>query len=156
MGFFNSVFKLLLSDKDFAKLDDEQNLAVLDLLCLMQLADGRVSDEEERSLRGEFLRLPWAWSLERAAVDERVRASQSRLMSCTEEERTEAVRSAARKLPEGTLRETVALMLIQLAYADGVEDRELGLLDVYGKEVGIDAAAMKKLIGRVGRDLGGT
>ena len=114
-----------VTDRRFENLTPDQALAVLDALLAIVMADERVTDEEWRCLRGEIARMPWAWVQGQERLEERIEDARLRVERLAPEIADGRFQAAvAARLPDGELRGVVYAMLVAVAVADGLDDRE--------------------------------
>lgn len=113
-----------MADARFEGLTPDQGLAVLDALLSVVMMDERITDDEWGRLRQEIARMPWAWS-EGERMEERIEDARLRVERLAAEVRDGRFQAAmAARLPEPDLRRDVYEMLLAVAVADGLDERE--------------------------------
>lgn len=114
----------LMADARFEGLTPDQGLAVLDALLAVVMMDERITDDEWARLREEIARLPWAWS-EGERMEARIEDARLRVERLAGEVRDGRFQAAvAARLTEPELRRDVYGMLLAVAVADGLDERE--------------------------------
>lgn len=115
----------LMADARFEDLTPDQALVVLDALLAVVMMDECITDDEWSRLRQEIARLPWAWKQGEERMEERIEDARLRVERLHEEIRDGRFQAAvAEKLTDMSLRGDVYAMLLAVAVADGLDERE--------------------------------
>lgn len=154
MGFMQRMFQRFFADPELEGLTEDQIRAVIDLLHAIVWADHTVTDEEQRELRAQVLRMPWSRKLDRPRLEEQLKSSLERASTRKEAGLAALVRQAATTLPEGGVREKIAIMMIAISCADGIADSERQLIDAFAAVAGIPQKRVVQLIEEAKKDAG--
>lgn len=142
MDLLDRIRRWMLEDRSLANLDDDTCRGILEGMYMVAHADGEVHAEEKLRLRREALRLPWAWNRTPAKLDlEMAGASRRARESLADPGGSKwRVRAIADRVLAADQREAVYRMLAGVAASDGVDKREVALLDEFRRALGLTHA----------------
>ncbi|MEO8700939.1 MAG: TerB family tellurite resistance protein [Kofleriaceae bacterium] len=122
-----------LDGTDFAALDDNQRLAVLETMIVGMVADDKVTPAEVRRFDEIVLGLPWG--VEHDVLVSMIKGAKDRVLAVkTPAQINDFVLGLAARLPDPKLRDKVIFTMATLMFSDGdiakVEQNVLGLFVV--------------------------
>lgn len=148
------VIKKLLSSKygltkdDFAGLNEDQNLAFMELIKLMSRSDNQLTSAERGAIGILFSTLPWVWGNNDHVLLEKVKVADLRIDEAfkSAENLRAFARSVKERLPSVALQEKALAMVMALATCDQTfAGIELGIFGILGDTWGIPLETVKAI-----------
>lgn len=156
MGILAKMMEKLLADRHLAGLDEEQARVCVEALVLCVDIDGRVTEEERSRLQREIKRLPWAWHHSREEIEAAVDEAHAHVRKLTSHEEREAhALRLGERLHQNEAREMIYRMLTEMTWADGQHPREIEVLEMFRRGLGLDPASARRIADEVQRDEAG-
>jgi hypothetical protein len=147
-----------LTKEDFAGLNEEQNMAFMELIKLMTRSDSQLTSAERGALVALFTTLPWVWGNNDHVLLEKVKVADTRLDEAfkSADNLRAFARSVKERLPSVALQEKALAMMIALAASDQTfTSIELGVFAIVSEAWGIPlenvkaiSMSVRELIGR--------